>query len=1004
MKLTRRHRSNSALLAIMLSVLLATLSGPAGASAQRSVVNFEHFAYSSNNGSPPDVGAIAQDRKGDLWLASQTGLFLFDGLRFQRFHPSGSQDLRSDLTYSMFLDSRQRLWFGYYSGGASVIVDGRVTTFDAGLPRGPLKTFAEDREGRIWALSVKGLSYFQDNHWQLFGGGLKPEFGIPYVMLAAKDGTLWVATSSALLFLRPGARAFVRSDVSVKEPWAMEQAPDGRLWLSDEGHGTRPILPKGGGPVSTGSDAVPDLVARRLLFDRWGNLWLTLQRQPGIARIANPERVATGRAVAKEDITARYDAANGLSADRADTLIEDRQGVIWAGTRFGVDRFLPVNFSMRQDIVTTPRTGYRFAQSPDGRIAVANDDTISLYPDEKGAARTIKASGTVRSLRADRAGSLLAAGDFGLARIVGDRLHTIALPPHLKSPMLFDCQVGQDGSIWVLTRQDGVFVLRAGRWSQVLSQAMLGATSPRVMLLDGRDRLWVGLDNNAVGLYADGTFRHFGAEAGLTIGFPQSALAVGDKILLGGELGLAGFDGQRFHAILSRDHPHMSLISGLAQDRNGNLWVSGSRGIAALKPAQWETLIRAGRPEPHVDLMAPVGETLFFSQLNCCANTILRTAQGNLWFLTMRGIAWIDQARRPALFAQPRPVFRSVTSNGEERAISDPLTLSAGSPDINIEYTSDSIANAQQIQFRYRLVGGSDHRWIDAGSRRQASYTSLDKGDYRFELQARQGNGGWSGQSATLHFIVPPTFAQTLLAKILALLVAGSAMVLIYRIRLRYAMDALRKRLDDRTRERERIARDLHDTLLQSVQALILRIDNARQDISVESPAYGELDISLEQAENVVEQTRRTLQGLRLSDNGTGLDQLLGGLVQTVTFPSEVEMSFDAIGDFSRLNRDVQQEVAFIAHEALSNVARHAEAKAVSVQVQLDRKGLRLLVTDNGRGIPEEILALGGRERHFGLVGMRERAERLKASLEISSEGGVGTRVLLKVPAKFCVN
>ncbi|WP_206240070.1 sensor histidine kinase [Novosphingobium terrae] len=1004
MKLMRRHRSKYALLAITLSVLSTGPGRVAGASQPPGRYSFEHFAYSSNNGSPPDVGAIAQDKNGDLWLASQTGLFIFDGLHFQRFHPTGSQDLRSDLTYSMFLDSKQRLWFGYYSGGASVIINGRVANFDAGLPKGPLKTFAEDRDGRIWAMSVKGLSYFQDNHWQLFSGGLKPEFGIPYVMLAARDGTLWLATNSTLLFLRPGAHAFERSNVAVKEPWAMEQGPDGRLWLSDEGHGTRPILPAGAGSVSTGSDTFPDLVARRLLFDRWGNLWLVLQRQPGIARIANPERVATGRAVAKEDISASYDASNGLSADRADTVIEDRQGVIWAGTRFGVDRFLPVNFSMRPDIVTTPRTGYRFVQSPDGRIAIANDDTISLYPDEKAPAHIIKASGAVRSLRADRNGSLLAAGDFGLARIVGESLQNIALPPHLKSSMLFDCQVARDGSIWVLTRQDGVFVLRAGRWSQVLPQAMVGAASPRVMLLDGRDRLWVGLDNNAVGLYSDGTFRRFGAEAGFKTGFPQSALAVGDKILVGGELGLAGFDGEHFHTILSQDHPHMSLISGLAQDRSGNLWVSGSRGISELKPEQWETLIKAGRPDLHVDLMAPVGETLFFSQLNCCENTILRTAQGNLWFLTMRGIALIDQTRRPALFAQPRPIFRSVASNGEERAISDPLTLSAGSPDINIEYTSDSIANAQQIQFRYRLVGGSDHRWIDAGSRRQASYTSLAKGDYRFELEVKQGNGEWSGQIATLHFIVPPTFAQTLLAKVLAALVAGGAIVLIYRIRLRYAMDALRKRLDDRTRERERIARDLHDTLLQSVQALILRIDNARQDIPVESPAYGELDTSLEQAENVVEQTRRTLQGLRLSDNGIGLDQLLGRLIQTVRFPSEVALSFDAVGDFSRLNRDVQQEVAFIAHEALSNVARHAEAKAVSIQVQLDRKGLQLLVTDNGRGIPGDVLVHGGRERHFGLVGMRERAERLKASLEISSEDGVGTRVLLKVPAKFCVN
>jgi ligand-binding sensor domain-containing protein len=613
MKLTRRHRTTSVLLVIMASALSIPFRGTAGASPPRAQQNFEQFAYSSNNGSPPDVGAIAQARNGDLWLASQTGLFIFDGLHFRRFQPAGPGDLRSDLTYSMFLDSKQRLWFGYYSGGASVIIDGRVTNFSSGLPKGPLKTFAEDGEGRIWALSVKGLSYFQDNRWHSFSGGLKPEFGIPYVMLAAKDGTLWVATSSALLFLRPGAQAFERSDIAVKEAWAMAQAPDGRLWLSDEGHGTRPILPGAGSRVTAAPDAYPDLVARRLLFDRWGNLWLTLQRQAGIVRIANPERVATGRAVAKADVVARYDASNGLSADRADTLIEDRQGVIWAGTRFGIDRFLPVTYSMRQDITTAPRTGYRFVQARDGRIAVANDDTIYLYSDERAAARIIHAPATVRSLRVDPQGGLLAGGDFGLARIVGERLQTIPIPRQLKSPALFDVQVGRDGSVWVLTRQDGVFVLRAGRWSQILPQKMLGAPSPRVMLLDGKERLWIGTDDNEVGLWSDGRFRRFGAEAGLTIGFPQSALVVGDKVLLGGELGLAGFDGERFHSLLSRDYPQISLVSGLARDRTGQLWVSGSRGVAALKPGQWEALNKPGGPQRPIDLLTPVGKLCFFA-------------------------------------------------------------------------------------------------------------------------------------------------------------------------------------------------------------------------------------------------------------------------------------------------------------------------------------------------------------------------------------------------------
>ncbi|WP_343615371.1 ATP-binding protein [Novosphingobium sp.] len=994
------------LIASLLALLL--LAMPYGALAQKPVpdtprlaASFKHFAYSSDNGSPPDVGTIAQGPNGDLWLASTNGLFLFDGLQFQRFQPAGSDRLRSDLTYSMFIDSRGRVFFGYYSGGASMVVDGRVRSFEEGLPTGPIKGFAEDHQGRIWAISVKGLSWFDGTRWHALQGGLKAQDGPLYVMLVARDGTLWIATQSALLFIRPGKLTVERTTVPVREAWTLAQGPDGRLWLSDEAHGTRPIAPQPGTlPVALPPpSAFHGLVARRLLFDRSGGLWMALQRQPGLMRLAHPETVRTGSPVTERDITTRYREKGGLTSDLVGALFEDRHGVVWAGSRLGIDRFSPVSYGRRDEISGVPRTGFRAAQSASGTLAIADDDTIGLYTRDERLQKTLKAPGTVRGICTGGAEQMYAGGDFGLSQIVNGRLKQIAIPAGLKGPMLMDCQIDRAGRIWILTRQDGIFRLQAGRWTQVIAQEAIGAASPRVMVLDRQDRLWLGLDHHGLALFTNGTLRRFGAESGLDIGFVQSAQVLDDGMLLGGELGIAVFDGQRFHALTARDYPQFSLVSGIARDRIGGVWISGSRGITHLSGPAWSQLFSQPRGHSVARSLDAVTEMPFYSQLNCCANTILPAASGRLWFFTAQGVAQRDVTQHGPPPVAPRPIIRLITSNGQALPASRMLTLAKGHPDINIEYTSDSIAEAPQIRFRYRLTGGSEQGWTDAGSGRQAAYTALDNGSYRFELQARDASGRWNPETVAINFTVPPTFLQTLWPKVIGAIAAMALMALIYRVRLGYAVETLRKRLEERTRERERIARDLHDTLLQSVQALIFRVERARKKMEPGSPAFTELDASLEQAEDVLEETRRTVQGLRLWDDDPDLDHLLARMVTRFAQAPDIKTRLQVTGPMVPLNAEVGEEVERIIGEALTNVLRHSDATEVMIAAHVGRRGLRISVSDNGGGIPEDVLAAGQRAGHFGLLGMSERAKRLSAKLEIASSGERGTEITFVIPA-----
>ncbi|MBO9713831.1 sensor histidine kinase [Sphingomonas sp.] len=981
-------------------MLMAVLPGLAvRAAPDRDPGRFKHLAFPIDRGAPPDVGSLGQGPDGDLWIASTSGLFRFDGLRFERFRATGPEQLRSDMIYSMFVDRAGRIWVGYYSGGASVIENGRVRHFAEGLPKGPLKQFVEDRQGRIWAVSVRGIAYHHAGRWHAVA--TRPEDGTPYVLLLARDGTLWIATGKALLFVRPGGATVERTSVAVEEAWALAQGPDGRLWLSDEARGTRPIAPRPGTPPPDGGRPAQlhPLIAHRLLFDRAGNLWAALERQPGIVRIPRPGAIATGTAIVEGDIAAWYRQGEaGLTSDLAAPLFEDRHGIVWAGTRLGIDEFMPVNFVPRPEIAKVPRTGFRAIRAPDGSIAVADDSTIYRYAPDERIVTKIAYPGVARNFCADSRSRIFLASDAGLVELVGGAAVRVPLPESVRTPVVLACQVDRAGNLWLLTRQDGVFVRRGAGWTRAITPEAIGAASPRLMLIDRQDRLWLGADGSGVARYAGGRLHRFGPAEGLAIGFVQTALPVREGVVLGGELGLALFDGTRFRSLTQRDHPGLSLIAGLAQDGRGDLWISGNRGVAVFRDTPLASLFAAS-PDMRRFVQLDFRNGLpGYPQIACCTNTVLASRAGNLWFLTNQGVAWLDPLHLDLLSTAVAPAIRAVASGETSLPASGSVRLRAGSPNLRIDYTSDSLSNADQVEFRYRLVG-IDDRWVDAGQRRQAFYPALPNGRYEFKLQARLPGGEWSVREAEVAFMVPPTFLQTPWPWILALLAAMLLIAGLWWLRMRHAMELLEKRLEERGRERERIARDLHDTLLQSVQALVLRIDLAKQEMPAEMPARDELETALGQAEQVLDEARDTVRGLRPVEGAGGIEEILRDVARRQAFDREVGLVVVTAGDPRPLAPEVRDETVRIANEALFNVWRHAAATRVEVGLRYDAAGFEMAIADNGVGIPADILASGERKGHFGLIGMRERAQRLGAGLKVESEAGRGTRVVLAVPA-----
>jgi signal transduction histidine kinase len=365
----------------------------------------------------------------------------------------------------------------------------------------------------------------------------------------------------------------------------------------------------------------------------------------------------------------------------------------------------------------------------------------------------------------------------------------------------------------------------------------------------------------------------------------------------------------------------------------------------------------------------------------------------------------IDPSRLSQKALPPATYIESMTADRNVFTASDGLKLAAHLRDLQIDYTSPTFTTPQKVRFRYRL-DPYDHDWNDAGTRRQAFYTDLPPGNYTFRVMASNSDGVWNESAAKLDFSVDPAFYQNTwfrlacAALILALLWAG------YKLRVRRLAHQFNMTLEARVSERTHIARELHDTLLQSFQGLLLRFQSVLK-ILPERPleARQRLESALDQAAEAIAEGRDAVQGLRSS--ATETNELASGIIafgqelintaSTVDTPAiEVEVE----GVPPNLNPIVRDEAYRIAGEALRNAFRHARARRITVEIRYDRRQFRLLVRDDGKGISEETIR---REPagHFGLHGMRERAEVVDGRLEVRSRADSGTEVELSIPGNI---
>jgi signal transduction histidine kinase len=341
-------------------------------------------------------------------------------------------------------------------------------------------------------------------------------------------------------------------------------------------------------------------------------------------------------------------------------------------------------------------------------------------------------------------------------------------------------------------------------------------------------------------------------------------------------------------------------------------------------------------------------------------------------------------------------------ADGKHYHTDEPIKLPPLTGNIQIDYAGLSFVAPDKVRYRYKL-DGFDNGWKDAGPRRQAFYTTLAPANYRFHVIASDNNGVWNNVGASLSFELAPAFHQTVWFKLLCGIVSIALLWLILQFRVRQVVRKARVRQAIQFAERLRIARQLHDSLLQSVQGLMLRFSSAAQAVPSELPVRRVLDELLDQSDDVIAEARHSIQDLRERERQSfELAQEITALGQELGSGGSVHVAVTVLtnGKPYELNSDTHENVLLIAREAMLNSFKHANAHAMEVQIDYLKAEFKLSVRDDGRGIDEKVVK-NGREGHWGLRGMRERAASIHGRLRILSRSGAGTEVEIVVPKLY---
>ncbi len=977
--------------------LFLLVSACAHAGQASGLSGYVHQRWLEGNDAPVPVVSIVQGRDGFIWLATGDGLFRFDGIRYERI--DAELPLKNDAPSALLATRSGDIWVSFESSNRfGVYRNGTLRLIDAPPAPNRVVSMAEGRDGVIWALTANyNAQVVRVEHGvvRVFDArdGL-PESNASHVLVAG-DGTLWVSASEGVAWLRPGGERF--NTLHTGTPMRLSRDAKGNIWASDH-TGTYAMPAEPGHSTAAFSSlryATADLDIRGMpVFDRKGNLWVVTRHQ-GLRRFqaANPASPLQPPADA-------FTSTEGLSSDIAHVIFEDREGNLWVGTEGGLDRLREAAFVHEPSLASPARFGDKLLAAHDGTVYVGQASTVFRVR-QRGVPEPIldnivepeslceSAQGSLWIVQ--RTEVLIWSAQAPLRRLQRpdlDARHNIA----------YDCAFDVEGDFWMSSAGGGVHAFRNGQWQKVFEGGSDAAAYPTTLtatpdggiVFQSGDRLI-----RSEGGRMSTTQLHFGDSPPkvLTLQTTQGHLYAA------GAFGLTRLDHAGGTTAFAPDISPASRINGLVETPGGDMWLAYPRMLARVSGKELEQAFSKGTLDPPGFSLGR-GDGLASRAHSHSQRALVVGGDGRLWIATQTGTLWLDPATLKKSDVAPGVLITALRDGANVHRDPVSIHLPAATTKLEIDYAVLTFVDQQRVQVKYRLQG-FDQNWVHPGQRRQAFYTNLKPGSYRFEVMAANSDGAWTPAPASLDIHIPKTFFQTGWFPLLCLVATLMILFALHRLHLRQTSNQIRTRLEERNAERARIARELHDTLLQGVMGLVLRFQAVANTMPKETPVARKLDSALMAADAVVTEARNSVHDLRGADEGEDLLTTLKRIAADTAFSPPVSVRILIEGRPRRLHPLVAEEIAKIVKEGLLNIAHHARASEVEIAVDYASRHLAVRVRDDGVGIPEDVLEKGRKAGHFGLVGMRERAERIGGTLNIISVRGDGVELTLLLPGKL---
>lgn len=931
------------------------------------------------------IKAILQTQDGYLWLGTDSGLVRFNGTSFKTFTVE-TKSLKDNEVCALVEDDENGLWIGTYGGGLTLYKDGRFITFTRanGLPDDVILRLDKDAEGNVWIATPRGAARYlhgsftsytthdglSDNNvlalcansplgilvatgtslqtlvngrFQTIEGIASLNDGVIEHLLCGRDNTIWIAFHNAVIKKWQAGKltTYGRGQNLTSQVYRLHEDSQGTLWVAlEQGlhrlkEGRFELVPLRIGGIN------PAMVSS-LYTDREENLWIGLETK-GLARIRN-RPLAT---LTTED---------GLLNNSTRSVFKDSRNNLWIGTVGGLTKYRSDHQETFQTVEGVPL-------------------------------------GIVRSLAEDNDGNLWIGASRQLLILQNGRL--IKYPGWHSNTDIKVIYRDTQGRMWIGTDGDGLFLFEGHQFRNFRTNDGLAHNRIRSLLLDHNGALWIGTASGGLIRFAGGNFKTYTTQDGLTHNWVYALHEDEEGTLwIGTREGLSRFRDGRFFNYTTASGLLSNFVYSILDDGYGNYWFSSFQGLFRVSKSEL-TAMAKGEINQVNSFNYGIKDGMRTKVCNPGNQpTAWKAADGTLLFCTLQGLVIADPSQRVASELIPPVHIEDVLINKQRLSISNESAIPIGAGEFEIHFAALSYLAPERVRYKYRLVG-FDQDWVDAGTRRFAYYANLAPGHYRFQVCAGNMDGPWNETGASYSFYLQPHFYQTKLFYVFIALLILLTAVLLYRLR----MHEIKARYAAVLAERTRIAGEIHDTLAQNLAGIALQLDSVTMRLADVPPSLRE---QLDQACNLtrysLSEARRAVVDLR-SDGleQRELSEAIPEIANRLVAAADIQTRIDVAGAPRPLPPLIEKNLLRIYQEAVANVVKHSQAHQMEVELCYGAKSLTLQVQDDGQGFDTgKIIPLG--VGHYGLTGMRERAERIGGLLHLQSQPGNGTKLLIEVP------